>query len=170
MEENKSLRHNEGKLKWSLVHFKSLTPLVDVLMFGAKKYAPDNWKKGLDRKEILESMQRHLAALFDGEERDSESRLHHIGHIMCNCMFYSYHYVILQQDKKSHIETDEVSYLTAPISVIVENGVTKVKFLGQSEFQDGVEYNRYVDWFNKNKHFYSYKVIENSIVYTLKNK
>lgn len=90
----KALRYNEGKPKWSLVHFKSLEPLVRVLMYGVKKYARDNWKKGLDRQEILDSMQRHLAALIDGQEIDPESQEHHIGHIMCNCMFYSYFNII----------------------------------------------------------------------------
>lgn len=90
----KALRYNQGKPKWSLVHFKSLEPMVKVLMYGADKYAPDNWKKGLDRKEILDSMQRHLAALIDGQEIDPESQEHHIGHIMCNCMFYSFFNII----------------------------------------------------------------------------
>jgi len=90
MPENEGLRYNEGKRKWSLVHFKSLEPMIEVLEFGAKKYSPDNWKKGFPKKEVLESMQRHLAKLFDGEEIDQESGLHHIGHIMCNAMFYSY--------------------------------------------------------------------------------
>ena len=45
-EEKKSLRFNEGKLKWSYVHYPSIEPLVTVLMFGAKKYAPNNWKIG----------------------------------------------------------------------------------------------------------------------------
>lgn len=83
-------RKNEGKKKWSLVHFESLHPMVDVLEFGAKKYSPDNWKKGLNKKEILESMMRHLAALMDGEEYDPESGLPHVGHIQCNAMFYEY--------------------------------------------------------------------------------
>ena len=87
---DKALRYNSDKLKWSLVHFKSLEPLVRVLEFGAKKYAPENWKKGLDKKEILESMMRHLAALMDGESCDSESGIHHMGHIQCNAMFYNY--------------------------------------------------------------------------------
>ena len=86
----KGSRHNKDKRKWSLVHYKSLEPLVEVLEFGAKKYAPENWKKGLDKKEILESMMRHLTALMDGEENDKESGLHHIGHLMCNAMFYEY--------------------------------------------------------------------------------
>jgi hypothetical protein len=90
----KALRYNQGKLKWSLVHFRSLEPMVKVLMYGANKYAKDNWKKGLDRQEILDSMQRHLASLIDGQEIDPESQEHHIGHIMCNCLFYSYFNVI----------------------------------------------------------------------------
>lgn len=90
VKKDKALRYNQGKLKWSMVHFKSLEPMVKVLMYGANKYSRDNWKKGLDRQEILDSMQRHLAALIDGQEIDPESQLEHIGHLMCNCMFYSY--------------------------------------------------------------------------------
>jgi len=88
--EEKALRYNSGKRKWSLVDFKSIEPMVEVLEFGAKKYAPDNWKKGLDKKEILESMMRHLTRLMDGELEDAESGISHMGHIMCNAMFYNY--------------------------------------------------------------------------------
>lgn len=64
--------------------------------FGAQKYAPDNWKKGLDKKEILESTMRHLAALMDGEDKDKESGISHMGHIQCNAMFFNY----FNKDKK----------------------------------------------------------------------
>lgn len=84
------LRYNDGKLKWSYVHWKSMEPLVRVLMFGAQKYEPFNWQKGLKKNEILESMMRHLTKLMDGEMKDVESGLDHIGHIMCNAMFYQY--------------------------------------------------------------------------------
>lgn len=84
----KADRYNKGKLKWGLVHWPSLEPLVSVLMFGVEKYAKDNWKKGLNREETLESAQRHLIALFNGEEYDKESKLSHAGHVMCNMMFY----------------------------------------------------------------------------------
>lgn len=86
----KAMRFNNGKLKWSYVHFGSLEPMVRVLMYGAEKYAPENWKKGLDMKEILESMQRHLCSLLDGEVIDPESGLPHMGHVQCNAMFYNY--------------------------------------------------------------------------------
>lgn len=86
-----ALRYNEWKPKWHLVHFPSLEPLVKVLEFGAKKYEEKNWMKPMDKKQILDSMIRHLVRLMEDEELDSESWLPHIGHIMANCMFYSYH-------------------------------------------------------------------------------
>jgi hypothetical protein len=91
----KAMRFNSSKRKWGMVNFKALEPMVEVLEFGAQKYARDNWKKGLDRREILESMQRHLAKMLDEYEEDkivydSESKLREIGHIMCNAMFYAY--------------------------------------------------------------------------------
>lgn len=98
--EDKAMRFNEGKPKWNLVHYKSLEPMVRVLEFGALKYAPRNWQKPMPLEEILNSMQRHLAALMDGEEFDKESKIHHMGHIMCNAMFYNYHYNKLKENSK----------------------------------------------------------------------
>ena len=37
MEEEKALRYNEGKPKWSYVHYASLEPMIRVMEFGAKK-------------------------------------------------------------------------------------------------------------------------------------
>tara|TARA_R110000822_G_scaffold125716_4_gene260639 strand:- start:5852 stop:6265 length:414 start_codon:yes stop_codon:yes gene_type:complete len=112
-------RFNTGKLKWSLVSWKALAPMVRVLMFGAHKYTTfkrddgsiakgdqiskedskglevvtsgaNNWKKGLKCTEVTESLQRHLNAFIDGEDNDPESKLSHVGHILCNAMFLSY--------------------------------------------------------------------------------
>jgi len=86
-------RKNSGKLKWSLVSWTALVPMVEVLMFGASKYSSHNWKKGLKYTEISESLQRHLNAFMEGEDNDPESKLSHIGHILCNAMFLSYMYI-----------------------------------------------------------------------------
>lgn len=85
-------RDNYGKLRWDLVDFESVEEMLRVLEQGAIKYAPDNWKKGLNRSEILESAQRHLIELFKHKENDEEFSTHHAGHIMCNMLFYLYHY------------------------------------------------------------------------------
>jgi len=86
-------RKNEGKLRWGLVSWKALEPLVRVLMFGAKKYDDHNWRKGLKYSETLDSMQRHINSFSDGVDKDKESGLDHVGHIMCNAMFLSYMYL-----------------------------------------------------------------------------
>lgn len=83
-------RHNKGKLKWSLIDYKSLEPMVKVLEFGAKKYDRENWKKGLPFTDICDSLMRHLYSFMDGEDIDAESGISHIGHILCNAMFLSY--------------------------------------------------------------------------------
>lgn len=84
------LRFNSNKLKWSLVPFKALEPMVEVLMFGANKYAPNNWKKGLPYTEICESLLRHTYSFLRGQNRDSESKLLEVGHILCNALFLSW--------------------------------------------------------------------------------
>ncbi len=98
-ESDKALRYNEGKIRWSLVHFPSLEPMVEVLEYWSKKYAEENWKKPMPKKQILESMMRHLVRLMEDEELDSESWLPHVWHILANCMFYSYHST---HDKSTH--------------------------------------------------------------------
>lgn len=90
--ENKELgtRDNKGKLKWSLVDYKALEPMVRVLMQGEEHYGRDNWKKGLPYTEICESLLRHVYSFLDGNNRDSKSKLLEVGHILCNALFLSY--------------------------------------------------------------------------------
>lgn len=98
------LRFNTGKLKWSLVSWKALAPMVRVLMFGAEKYDDHNWKKGLKYTEVCESLQRHLNAFIDGEDDDPESKLSHVGHILCNAMFLSYMFLFKKDCDDRYID------------------------------------------------------------------
>lgn len=83
-------RYNDGKLQWTLVSWKALIPMVKVLEFGAKKYSEWNWAKGLSWTKTCDSLLRHTYAFLEGEDNDPESKLEHVGHIMCNAMFLSY--------------------------------------------------------------------------------
>jgi hypothetical protein len=85
-----AMRFNGGKARWDLVDFDALLPLVQVLEFGAQKYAAHNWKKGLYFCGIINSLLRHVYAILRGEDNDPESNLPHVGHIMCNIMFLSW--------------------------------------------------------------------------------
>jgi hypothetical protein len=84
------LRFNLGKPRWALVDMDALECMVRVLEYGAEKYDDHNWKKGLKLPEVLDCLQRHVNALRRGEEVDPESQQPHIGHVLCNAMFYSH--------------------------------------------------------------------------------
>jgi hypothetical protein len=99
-------RFNTGKLKWSLVSWMALAPMVRVLMFGAEKYDDHNWKKGLKYTEVCESLQRHINAFIEGEENDPESKLSHVGHILCNAMFLSYMSMFKKDMDDRYIDTN----------------------------------------------------------------
>lgn len=85
-----ALRYNSGKPQYSLLDMQALEPLVRVLEFWAKKYTRNNWKRDMNFDQLLDSMIRHIAAL-QKDQYDSESGIHHIGHILANAMFFSYH-------------------------------------------------------------------------------
>ena len=89
-EGGQALRYNKGKKQWSLVDFKSLESMVEVLEFGAEKYAKWNWTKGMPVTQVSESLLRHMFAFLSGEDKDPESGIDHLGHVMCNAMFLSY--------------------------------------------------------------------------------
>jgi hypothetical protein len=108
-DDDKAMRFNEGKLQWGLVEWKSMEPMVEVLMFGAQKYAPDNWKKGQDRMENLESAMRHLMAMMRGEILDPESGKPHVGHLMCCAMFNSYFDIVNPPGDNEHLFDTEVN-------------------------------------------------------------
>ncbi len=92
------MRFNEGKVDWTQMHYKSMEPMIRVLEFGARKYAKKNWMKEMDPDQIMNSLQRHVAAIMDGEIIDSESGIAHMGHIQCNAMFYNFHYLRINNE------------------------------------------------------------------------
>lgn len=83
------MRLNEGKPPWSF-HFEfsgAFRVIAIVCLRGALKYSRGNWKEGLCENEILDSMGRHLDAVFyDGEIHDKEFGTHHIAHAIWNLL------------------------------------------------------------------------------------
>lgn len=80
-------RYNQGKLPVGLVPPEAIKGMAEVLDFGAQKYAPRNWEKGMSWTQTYESLMRHLLAWFQGEDRDPESGLLHLHHVLCNAAF-----------------------------------------------------------------------------------
>ena len=82
------VKYDNGKPQWSLLPFKALTQVVEVLTYGAKKYAPDNWKKVPNAKQrYTDAGFRHFAAYASGETHDPETGKHHLAHAIC-CLLY----------------------------------------------------------------------------------
>lgn len=81
-------KHDQGKLPIGLVDPQFIKDVAEVLQFGAKKYAPNNWKEVPDAKErYYDALQRHLLDYRLGEAKDPESGLEHLKHAACDIMF-----------------------------------------------------------------------------------
>ena len=85
------VKADSGKLQWSLLPFAEVEEVVKVLMNGASKYKPDNWKKCDDTKRYEDALMRHVIAYIKGNKIDEVSQggdgLSHLAHAICNCLF-----------------------------------------------------------------------------------
>lgn len=82
-------KHDLGKPMVSLLDSQWLLGTAAVLTFGAKKYAPHNWRAGFQYSRLMDALQRHLLAFNGGEDLDQETGLSHLHHASCCLMFLS---------------------------------------------------------------------------------
>jgi hypothetical protein len=86
--QGQGVKFDQGKPQWSLMPWKALSQVVDVLTYGAKKYSPDNWKKVPNaRQRYIDAGFRHVTAYALGEKNDSETGKNHLAHAIC-CFLY----------------------------------------------------------------------------------
>ena len=82
------VKFDNDKPQWSLMPWKALSQVVDVLTYGARKYAPDNWKKVPNaRQRYIDAGFRHFTAYASGEKTDNETGMSHLAHAMCCLLF-----------------------------------------------------------------------------------
>lgn len=81
------LRFNKGKLPMELVPSSVNLSLARVLQAGAKKYAKNNWRLGMDWTIVMGCIERHYNAFKLGEDIDPETGLRHIELLLCNVAF-----------------------------------------------------------------------------------
>ena len=96
-EEAKSVkadRFNEGKpqLSYMLDAPNAMEGLSRVFAEGAKKYDRDNWKKGLDRLELVDCLLRHLQKAQRGLVLDDETGQDHLYHVLWNALVLAEQY------------------------------------------------------------------------------
>jgi len=81
-------KDDQDKLDFSLLPLDALPPIIRVLMYGAEKYSPDNWRTVPDpERRYYNAAMRHLTAWKRGETADTESGFPHLAHAACCLLF-----------------------------------------------------------------------------------
>ena len=81
------IKFDSGKRRHDLIPHEAINALADVLTYGADKYGPNNWQKGMEWGRLYAATQRHLLAFKAGEDFDDESGIHHLHHALTNIAF-----------------------------------------------------------------------------------
>ena len=85
----KGVKHDQGKPRFDLVDAAWHEEVARVLTFGAFKYEPHNWRKGIAYSRLIAATERHINAIKKGETHDLETGLLHAAHASCCLMFLS---------------------------------------------------------------------------------
>lgn len=91
------LKHDVGKQRWDLLPWDAISRIVEVVTYGASKYAANNWQ-GVESDRYFAALMRHLVAWRLGEPCDRESGLSHLAHAGCNIVF------LLWKESHAHSE------------------------------------------------------------------
>lgn len=85
----KASMDDPNKIPLWLVPVSLLRACGRALAHGAKKYAANNWRKGMAYSEVYSALQRHLGAWLEGEDCDADSGLNHLDHAAACLAFLS---------------------------------------------------------------------------------
>lgn len=87
-------KFDQNKPGMHLLPMDALLEIAKVLDYGANKYEPHNWRKGMHYSRVYSACLRHLTAWSMGEDKDPETDISHLAHAACNILFllwYSKH-------------------------------------------------------------------------------
>ena len=95
------VKHDNGKPDLSLLPYPALEELSRAMMFGAKKYGRNNYRKGMAWTRLLGACLRHVTAFSFGEDKDPESGLSHLAHAgACILFLLTYEKLKLGKDDR----------------------------------------------------------------------
>lgn len=80
-------KDDHGKTPYHLLAPELLEATAEVLKFGADKYAPRNWERGMAWSRPFSALMRHMWAWWRGEAADPETGMSHLHHAACCIMF-----------------------------------------------------------------------------------
>ena len=100
-------KHDDGKVRPTLLSLPALNATLDVLEIGARKYSADNWRKGADWSRYYNALLRHLFAYWSGEDNDPETGRLHLAHASC-CLQFLLDYQILGRGTDDRVQEAEL--------------------------------------------------------------
>lgn len=80
-------KKDAGKLPVELLPTRPLEAVARVLGFGARKYAPNNWRQGIAYSRVYAAVIRHCWLWWRGESLDADSGEHHLACAACELLF-----------------------------------------------------------------------------------
>jgi len=107
-------KNDQGKIRLELLSTKWLCGVGEVLTFGAKKYAPHNWRSGIEASRLIGAALRHISAWNDGEDNDPETNLSHLSHASCCLMFLSELYQTMPEKVDDRYNKGETKKIILP--------------------------------------------------------
>lgn len=78
------LRYDAGKVRVDLVPPEMVMAFAQVAGKGAEKYPERNWEKGMAFSKVYAPLMRHLLKWWMLEDRDPETDLSHLKHVLWN--------------------------------------------------------------------------------------
>ena len=84
------LKADFGKPRYDLLSEIALEEIAKVLSHGSKKYAPDNWRNGIEYRRLIRAAIGHILKFSKGEDIDpdtGEDNLLHLAEAGCCIMF-----------------------------------------------------------------------------------
>lgn len=115
------IKYDNAKLRWSLVPEGVMEEVIQVLEYGATKYAPDNWKHVPEATtRYYDAAMRHIDAWWQGEGFDAETKRSHLAHAICCLMFLQWleESSISEEDKA--VIKNKAQYLKATAAAMQE--------------------------------------------------
>lgn len=104
-------KFDDQKPPMELLSTIALVEAAKVMGKGKEKYGAQNWRSGLHWSRVVGAAYRHLSAFNAGEDKDPETGLSHIAHLLC-CAMFLLEYSVTHPDlddryKPNHIKLAE---------------------------------------------------------------
>lgn len=76
-------KDDDGKAPFFYLPWEALEEVAFVMQYGARKYAPGNYRKGMKSSRLFSACVRHIVDWWKGEQKDPETGRPHLAHAVC---------------------------------------------------------------------------------------